>query len=698
MAKTETDVEVVSNGEFSKDAALLWKRRYETSCDWYNKSDHKEQCERVVKYLHNDFSLIKGVPEVFINQFFISLKTLIPLVIATNPFVAVSAENDIVYEYDEMGDRIVGPDGQPISHDVTKVAQTIQGLLKKRLKKPLDIKSELRTFLRNAITFNRGIFLVGHTINTEYQGAFNAPTFHAYLKSVSPRRIRRQAGTTRIDEGTYFFYDYPLPVSHLKKDKSYDQELLKKCTQELLENVSIDDEEKDGEKTGFYDDVKFIALHNAYDLMTGEVFVFGKGCDQPLKVINPKYSFKNPSTEWIPNETFQPDQNEPISDLMMVEQIVIQAQKLIKKSIRHIENFNTGYNVEKRAIKKEDRKRIEKSKDMSFWTFEDNALASGAVQPRVSVPLGQEPFNLINFLFDYVDKTLAVYNFQQGGGAGDDETATKTQARVQTSQFKSGDMSGEFVDASNKALDKYVEVLIQTTDTKEVVEVIGDAGEVEYVPFNKDEAKRGQFYCAIDLQSMGKVNEDVKIQQALKFYDILKSDPDPVVLQKFDKLKLIETIAKGLKLGEQGIIRKTPDTQGMDEQAYREYLKQQMIKAKKETQQAVAGAEPLPPTPDDEDDIHLADHLGEARKIRESAAMNPDPAAQQAEQLKVNRILAHAQPHIDRKAQKDAIEAKFQPKPPPAQAPQGPAPRQPVAKNPPMSGQISGQAQKTGGM
>ena len=717
-ANEVSDIEVVSDKEFGDDAATLWKRRYETSLEFVKNSDHKERCENIVKYLHNDFSFVKDSEEVFLNQFFISLKTLIPLVVANNPFVAVSADNDIVYEYDEAGKVRLGPEGQPISHDMTKIAPTIQGLLKKRLKKTIDIKSEMRFFLRNAITFNRGIFLVGHTINSEYSGSFNKPLFHAYIKNVSPRKIKRQAGTTRIDEGTYCFYEYELPVSHLKKDKSYNQDLLKQCTQEVLEDVKIndDDEATRDALAGYYDDVKFIKLHNAYDLLTGEIFVFGKGVDKPLKIISPKYSFKNPFTEFIPNETFQPDQNEPVSDLMMVENIVKKAQKIIKKAIRHIENFNTGMDVEESALTEKMRKRIENSKDRAFHVYRDQAISGGRTRPRIEVSMGPEPFNLIQFLFDYVDKTLAVYNFQQGGNAGEDETATKTQARVQTSQFKSGDMSDMFVDACNKSFDKYLEVLIQTTDVQEVVEVVGDAGEVEYRPFNGDEAKRGQYYCTIDLQSLGKENKNVTDQQLLKLYEIVKTDPDPQVQQRVNKVELFTIIAKSLGAGNNGILRKVPDTKGMDEQAYRDYLKQQMVKAKTETQQAVSGADPFPPSADDDDDIHLQDHLAKAQELKAEAANNPDPAFQQHHQSIIDRLIRHAQPHIDRKTEREALDAQMNPKPQVG----GPPPprlslsigakgtpeqvagiagqRVPVADNPPMPGKISGQAQRTGGM
>jgi len=81
--------------ELKPNDAKLWKKRYETSVMAWDSSDHKQECENVVRYLHNDFTHVKnrtvvrnpssrGISEVFLNQFFISLKTLIPLVIAHN--------------------------------------------------------------------------------------------------------------------------------------------------------------------------------------------------------------------------------------------------------------------------------------------------------------------------------------------------------------------------------------------------------------------------------------------------------------------------------------------------------------------------------------------------------------------------------------------------------------------------------------
>ncbi len=672
-----------------KTDAELWKRRYQTSCEFYKKSKQKDRAENVIKYLHNDFSTLEDVNQPYLNQFFIALKTLIPMVVAHNPHVAVNPENDYVYEYDEAGNVLLDENGEPLGHNITKVAPTIQGLLKKRTKKPVKLKEEIRNFLRDAIAFNRGYYLVGHTLNTQYTGSHNEPTFHAYIKSVLPHRIKRQAGTKRVDEGTYFFHEYELPYSRLK-DPSYKKDLVAKLNKTILEEIEIKDtvEFALADKAGHYDDVQYVKMHDAYDLLTGQILVFGDGVDEPLKVIEPQYSFKNPLTEWIPNALFQPEQAEPVSDLMMGEALVKNAQVIVDKAVEHVKNFNTGYDIERGALlKKQDRKRLVKGLDRSYHIWENQAVSGGKIRPRPDIALGPEPLNMVEWIFGYFQKLIAVYDFQQGGSSGDDETATKTQAKLQTSNFKGGDMSEMFSDACNEALEKYLEVLIKTTDTNEVIKCVGDAGEVEWKTFRKNEAELGQYYCEIDIQSMTKVNEDVKIQQALKLYEIIKTDPDPQIQRKVNKVKLFEIIAKGLNLGNEGVLIKNPDTKGMSEDQYRAYIKNQIIKAKQETQQALAGAQILPPSPDDDDDIHLEDHLAEANKVKSQAAQSLDPMVQQQAQVKVNNLIAHAQIHIDRKKEKQAVEQRVNP---------GSIPQVQVSNQPPKAGNIAGRAQ--GGM
>jgi len=684
----------------------LWKLRYETSVTCWKDSDHKQRYERMVNYLHNDFNEdYSDIEEAFFNQYFISLKTLIPMVIANNPFVGVSADNDYVFEYGKDGLPIKDMNGNPIKHDITMVAKSIQGLVKNRFKNVVDIKAEMRDFLCNAIAFNRGIFLTGHTVNSEYSGAFNQPAFHAYIKSIAPNKIKRQAGTATIEEGTYCFYEYELPMSHLKGNKAYNQALLAKCTPEVLSDVKIDKdnaEYKENDKQGLYDDVKFLKMRNGYDFLTGEIHIFGKGCDEALRTVTPKYGFKNPFEEFIPNKSFQPDQNEPRSDLMMIENLVNKAQEIIDKSIRHVKNFNSGFIVERNAITSAQKKKIENSDDLSVWEVEPQTVSGGKMKPRESVALGAEPFNLIQFIFSYVEKTLAVYNFQQGGAdIGADETATKTQAKVQTSQFKTGDMSDMFRDACNKILKKYVEVLIRNTTNAEMVQCIGDAGEVEYIPFEHDKAMLGvgQYYCTIDLQSMGKQNQDVQTQQALKFIEILKGDPDPVIQKAFNKLAVYKKAATGLGMDSEGIILKNPDTQGMSRQDYMKFMKGQMLKAKQETEQGVAGARIFPPSPDDDDDLHLDDHLPKAEEIKKQMAdlqASGQPVPPELQRA-LDSLLQHSQLHVQQKAEKDKQAQLINPgsvEPKPSQAPA----QVKVANQPPNPGQMLGQAQTVGGM
>jgi len=591
--------------QFSFDDAMLWKKRWETSNDWHSKSENRERTNRAIKYLHND-PVFAGLPtKVFLNQYFISLKTFLPMVVAHNPFVAVSAENDVVYEYED-GKRITNPDGSPVSHDVNKIAGTFQPLMNKKLNKGSKFKMETRLFLRDAITFNRGIFLVGHTVNTAYKGSFSEPDFHPYIVSVRPFKIRRQPGTTRIDEGTYFFYEYEVPVSHLKNDKNYNQDLLKQCTEEVLSDVKIgkDDEYVRDSEAGYYDDVKYYKLRNAYNLLNGEILVFGKGCDYPLKKNAPDYYFKNPTAEFVPNELFQPEQNEPVSDLMMGEPLIKAAHKIIGKAVKHVQDFNTGYDVEVGAVidEKELRKifkSYKKDRSLRFWN--NGAVSGQRFRQRGDLPLGPEPLNMAEYLFSYVEKMLKVYNFQQGGAelTGKDETATKTSAKLIHSQMGSGDMGEMFADSVNDALDKYLEVLIRTTTKEEITDLIGDAQETYWREFNKEAALRGKLYCSVDLQSMK--NDPVKLQQSMTLYKLSAEEPDPSIRARFDRGVLIEKIADELGHRNTGVLKKSVDTKGLPEEDWKEHLKQQLIKARAENKQAEAGAEILPPSQDDEE-------------------------------------------------------------------------------------------------
>lgn len=675
--KTE-DQRNASLSETTHDEAMMWKRRWQTSVDWHNKSDHKERTNRMIRYLHNDQVFAGLHSKIFLNQYAINLKTLLPMVIAHNPFISVTAENDKVYEYDDDGELLKSEDGLEISHDVNKIANTFQIVLNKKLKKGMKFKMDLRRFLRNAICFNRGIFLVGHTINTKYKGSFTEPKFHPYLISVQPYKIKRQAGTTRIDDGIYFFYEYEVPVKQIKGDDSYNQELLKQCTQEILSEVKLqtDNDYLRDTEAGHYDDVKYYKLRNAYDLVTGDIKIFGKGCDYPLKKITPKYSFKNPTAEFIPNELFQPEQREPISDLMMGEEIIKDAHKIIEKAVKHVQDFNTGYDVEVGAvIDEKELKKIFKSskKDRALRFWNNGAVSGQRFRQRGDIPLGPEPLNMVEYLFSYVEKLIKVYNFQQGGTSlvGEDETATKTQAKMAHSQLGSGDMGEMFSEAVNDALDKYLEIVIQTTSKQEVINMIGDAGETAWAEFNDESfvkglSLRGKLYCSIDLQSMR--NDPVKLQQSMTLYKMASQDPDPEVQRRIDRPMLFEKIASELGHANTGVMKKGVDTKGLGEEDWKEYLKQQMMKAKQENKQADTGAQILPPAPDDEDDIHLQEHMQAMQEDKSALEgligqiqSNPTIQAQlqpilEQKQSVMQSKKSHAELHIERKRQREIMD------------------------------------------
>lgn len=649
----------------SKDEERLWKVRNQTSKQYIEKSDHYTRMKRMRDVIDGEMYETTGDTndiQVPFRQHKIALKSRVPSLIYQDPEASVESTNDVIYEYDEAGQRKIDPQtGLPIKHDMTKVGKTLTALLQKKMK---GIMWELRSALKHGLAYNRGIFLVGHTLNTAYEGSnVKDEMFHPFIKSVSPFKVRRQPGTSRIDEGLFAFYDYQMPMSFLVK--MYDPELLAKCRPGLVGGLSIDKSLEDLQKN-VYDDVKWLSMHNAYDLETGRVLVFGEGYDQPLHIAEPGYDFKNPITEWIPNDQFSLDCLEPASDLMDADEIIMAALKLFNKLCADVMNYNHGLDVEEKALTAKMRKRLEKAKNRAVRVFNDGALQAGKVKPRQEADIPQGALAVLNMLSDMADKTLQAYDFMQAGGGAKDEKATKTALKGQYASAAGGDTANTFAGACNLALEKFLHVCLKTTTEKEVVKIVGDKGEVEYPEIGPEFAEGIQYYVKVNLESAQKKDNSVRIQQASQLYEITSKDQDPKVQQIVDKAKLLRKVADALQLGD--VIKATPDTQGMSEEEYGAYLAQQHEKAQMENRQASLNAPVLPPTQDDDDDVHLSDHIG---------------AVQQGNQA----ILAHAQLHIARKKAKEERETGVIQPPP---APQ-------VSPNPPTEGQIQGQANKVAG-
>jgi len=652
--------------KLTEDEKRLWRVRHESSRKYFKDSEHKGRMDRIRNVLdgkiYDDVADARDIQIPF-PQHKIALKSRIPSLIYQDPEAVVEPDNDVVFEYDEAGQRKIDPQtGMPIKHDMTKVAKTLTALLKK---KTTGMMFELRSALKYALAYNRCIFLIGHTINTNYEVSFsNDELFHPFLKSVSPYRIRRQPGTARISDGLYFFYDYQLPMSHLTRLGNINQTLLRdKCKPGIVEGISID-AEVEKLQANAYDDVKWLWLRNAYDLETGRVLVFGAGCDDPLWIAEPEYDFKNPSVEWIPNEQYTVDTLEPQSDLMDADVQIQYSLKLKNKLASDVMNYNHGLDIEAGAVDKKMRKTLERARNRALRVFKDQALVAGKVRERQSADIPQGALAVLTMMDDMIDKTLQSFDFMSAG-SGKEEKATKTALKGQYASAGASDTASTFGAACNSAYEKFLHVCLKTTTENEVVKIVGDKGEVEYPEVGPEVADGIAYHVSVNLESARKIDSAVRVQQGTQLYEIVSKDPDPKIQKLFQKEKLLRKIAEALSYGD--VIKPSPDTEGRSEEEYGAYLVQQHEKASMENQQAIAGAPVMPPAEDDDDDVHLADHM---------------PVVAQAPNLG-----AHIKLHIDRKKmQEERATGEIAP----------PAMPQ-VSPNPPTAGQIQGQANKVAG-
>lgn len=664
-------VEVSDNAPtLSEDEKRLWKVRDATSKKWFENSDHFGRMTRIRDCLDgkvfsdDDEKPSKNEVRCEIPQHKLALKNRIPTLIYQDPEIVVESTQDVVFEYDEAGQRKLDPNtGLPIKHDMSRVNKTLTALLMKKTK---GIMFELRSALKHALAYNRGIFLIGHTINTSYEGAFaEKELFRPFILAPSPFKVRRQPGTSKIADGLYCFYDYQLPMSFLRGMPNINQDVLQKCRPNVLDGITID-QEQDKAHRELFDDVKWLSLHNAYDLKDGRVLVFGFGCDEPLWIAKPEMPFKNPFVEWIPNEQYSLDTLEPRSDLMDADNLIVAAHTLFNKICNDVMNYNVGLDVEESALGAKELKRLKNAKNRAVRVFKKNALIGGMVRERTFNDIPQGALAVLAMLNDLTDKTLQSFDFMKGGG-GTDEKATMTALKGQYASAGSSDTANTFAAACNAAFEKFLAVCLRTITETEVVKIVGDKGEVEYpsIPPGGGALLDIECYVKVNIESARKMDSAVRVQQGTQLYGMMQAEQDPKLKKMIQKDKLLRKIAEALGFGD--VIRAMPDTEGRSPEEYGAFIMQQHAKAQMENDQAAKGAPVLPPAEDDEDNVHLADHM---------------VAAQQ-----VPTIVPHMQAHIERLKQKEELESGEIQTPP---APQ-------VAANPPTDAQMEGQAKQVPG-
>lgn len=686
LAQPKAEVEVTSDQSApSADVVKLWKSRYNSAKQFWKEHEWTKSCETIRDCLKGKFyDKPSDDPRVYVNQFLIALKSKIPSIVYREPELDFEPFNDYVFEYardeagnfakDESGEFVVlkGDDGKPIKHDMQEASRTLKTVINRRLRDQKPVwKKELRKALLYAAAYGRAILISGHTVNSGYDGMHQRQPFHAFQIAPSPLKVLRQPGTALIEQGLYAFHEYTRPMSLLKQDASINQELLKKCSTEVLKNIDLKENESDP-KLGLYDDVKYVKLRDAYDLVTGEVFLFGEGQDQALKISKRNYRATNPFTEWVPNLEYIPDIDEPPSDLMAAMNTLTIAHDILNKMLNHVLKFNTGLIVEETALTPKQRDKIEKSRNLAIWTVKDKTVTGQRFKERSMIDFGQTPWQMLNFLMNMIERQLSVFDFDQGGGQREDETATKTQGKIQSANIQRSDTAESFGDFIATACEKYADVVLKSTTEEEVVKIVGDAAEVEYKKFNADEADRGQYYCRVNVESMAKQDKAVETQQRLKLLEIINGDPDPEMRRRIDKAKLYKQISDGLNLEGSGLLKDDPNQMGMSDEAYAQYVMNQRERARAENEIAKKGLPPPPPADSDDDDIHLQTHLDDF-KLTGSIPLKE-----------------HMALHIGRKKAQEAEGGEAG-----APAPVLPGPQ--IAPNPPSPGQLAGEAARVPG-
>jgi hypothetical protein len=237
--------------------------------------------------------------------------------------------------------------------------------------------------------------------------------------------------------------------------------------------------------------------------------------------------------------------------LAMVEDECIALNSVLTLMVNHLQMFAGQVFYEEGAMSDADVERIKNGEQGSIHQVQAGALTNKRIDIRPPLPMGPEYFNVINILFNIIDRVLGIPDFQRMQTA---RRKTATEA-----SFEQGDVSvrreyfreqvKEFILENVRKIGALMQ---ERFDEDRWAYLEGEPG--RYVKYSKDDIQ-GDFEFDFDMDSLKFVSE-AQVQQLINALNIMASQPilQPM-LSTLDPVKTAKQILKWMGLNIESIQR-----------------------------------------------------------------------------------------------------------------------------------------------
>lgn len=449
------------------------------------------------------YQLPSSAERYVINTIFAMVNLILPNLIFSKPFIKVKAKNPHF-----MKKRA---DGGFEQLDNISAAEIMEAAIN-HVMTDIDAWDNMQMAIQDSLFYSIGYTKVGYAVETESEDDIDfIKDENPFIMRVCPKDIGRHPLATRPDNAATMVHHTVRHKDDLKANKNYSgvDGLKASLPDELKEKL-----DKLQKGTAGDDYVRLWEVHNQ---KKGMIWTFA-GEQKKMIWKRPKsYDFKGSDFTCI-KFAGDNDEFEGIPLLGMIEDQANALNKLITMMMRHIKMFPGVVDVEEGSVDENDIKRLQNQEQGSIHSW--NSL--NAIKRTPPMPMGGDYFQLVNLLFNMIDRVLGVPDFQRLGGGSDRKTATEASFQESNSTIR----REFYIQTVKKFIIQNVErvaAIIQKEFSEERMIPIMGTTDIRFIKFSKEDIQ-GEYSFDFDVDSMRFINE-AQVQQLINALNVMASHP-----------------------------------------------------------------------------------------------------------------------------------------------------------------------------
>ena len=510
---------------------LSWKSNAEK---WHNKIYYKT----AVKY-NNYMRSVVGKDQkqpdrddhdeynIFCNEFWVNVKSLLPNIYFFNPKCAITAEADTC---EAMGVDPLTQQPKMMQVPIDPRSPMLLENITQDYYRQLHLKQEAKLATSDGLVTGFGVLKFGW--QTELKGSedndIKLIKDDLVLTRFNPLNFLVDPECTRLDlsDAKYIIFRYIKSTEEIKNTPWY------KNVKDLKGSSKLKfsgDEKEQGYMQGMTDkvEVECNTLYELWDQIHHKVVVYVDTKEKPIRYEDWLLDIEDYPCEVI---GFNPDPEYfyPIPDFLAYESAVLLKTNLRRTMVDLCKRLKRIYLVDTTKGKGVDKNKFQALLDAPIGG------AVGVDNPE-GKPLSAFVANISDFVISesYIAlQEIADADIERISGINDQTRGLVTKAKrtaqemmqVQQQQNmrleEKKDVIGDWLEATT---DKMIRILQKNADSQKMVKIQSDTG-VDFLSWTKDDIQ-GKFRVRIDVGSMVKTNPEMKAKQAMERQQVYGSNP-----------------------------------------------------------------------------------------------------------------------------------------------------------------------------